>query len=355
MPETIDTSNMTPEQRMELLKQQCPFCQMASGKIPVKKIYEDDKVLAILDINPVAKGHILVIPKTHYNFMPMIPEQEQTHLFKIVKHISQACLKKIPCQGTNIFIANGQIAGQSPYGHVMVHIMPRDEDDGILNFNLPKIKLEQKEIDEILPNLKNNINIMLRDKLLKNPIPGREPPKVEMPEVSEKQLMQMIEQNPQLKQVLTTNPDQFKQLLETNNQLKMLFQGKDVDKIISKIKGDVDIIEPKLDLDELSKALGDKKDDDEKQEGEEEMEEDEKSEESKEEQEIEEETKKEPEQEKVEEKKEKKKPKKQKKRKQEEPKQQETEEQDEYEEDDDEDDEPKKGGVDLDQIANLFS
>ena len=70
MPETVDTSNMSPEQIMELQKQKCPFCQIVAGKIPSKTIYEDDKVLAILDINPIAKGHVLVMPKEHYPIMP---------------------------------------------------------------------------------------------------------------------------------------------------------------------------------------------------------------------------------------------------------------------------------------------
>ena len=76
---------------------------------------------------------------------------------------------------------------------------------------------------------------MLRDKLMKNPIPGREPPKVEVPKVNEEQLIKMIESNPQLKQVITTNSEQFKQLLSTNQQLKTLFEGKDVDSGVAKV------------------------------------------------------------------------------------------------------------------------
>lgn len=255
MPETADASQMTPEQIMELQKQKCPFCQIIKGQIPTKKVYEDDKVLAILDINPISKGHILLMPKEHYPIMPIIPENTLSHLFKIAKHLSHACLKKIPCQGTNIFIANGGIAGQTAY-HFMVFIIPRDDGDNISNFSLPKNKESEKESEAILPALKNNINIILRDKLLKNPIPGRELPKVELPKISEEQLLKLIKQNPQLKQVMLTNTEQFKQLISSNFQLKAMFEGKDIEQIVKKLKDEeVSIVEPVSKKNDIEKAL----------------------------------------------------------------------------------------------------
>ncbi|MBT4805369.1 HIT domain-containing protein [Candidatus Woesearchaeota archaeon] len=123
--------NMSPEELMEFQKQQCIFCQIISGKIPAKKIYEDDKVLAILDINPAAKGHILLLPKEHYAIMPQIPEKEVGEMFIVAKKMSKLLLKAIKVSGTNIFIANGLVAGQKAQ-HFMIHIIPRKEDDGIL-------------------------------------------------------------------------------------------------------------------------------------------------------------------------------------------------------------------------------
>ena len=65
--------NMSPEELQELQRQQCIFCQIISSKIPSKKIYEDSTCLAVLDINPAAKGHLLLLPKEHYAIMPQVP------------------------------------------------------------------------------------------------------------------------------------------------------------------------------------------------------------------------------------------------------------------------------------------
>ena len=132
--------NMSLEELLEFQKQQCIFCQIISGKIPSKKIYEDDKNIAILDINPAAKGHILLLPKEHYAIMPQIPEKEITNLFLQAKKMSQLILKALKVSGTNIFVANGLAAGQKAQ-HFMIHIIPRKEDDGILG-------IEEKLTDE---------------------------------------------------------------------------------------------------------------------------------------------------------------------------------------------------------------
>ena len=132
--------NMSPEELLEFQKQQCIFCQIISGKIPSKRIYEDDKVIAILDINPAAKGHILLLPKEHYAIMPQIPEEEVEKMFVIAKKLSQVLLKALKVSGTNIFVANGLAAGQKAQ-HFMIHVIPRKEGDEIL-------QVEEKLTDE---------------------------------------------------------------------------------------------------------------------------------------------------------------------------------------------------------------
>lgn len=126
--------NMSPEELAKLQKQQCIFCQIIANKIPVKKIYEDEQCLAILDINPAAKGHILLIPKEHYAIMPQVPEDTLKHLTKISKKLSQLLLKALKVSGTNIFIANGLAAGQRAQ-HFLVHIIPRKELDEIMTWD----------------------------------------------------------------------------------------------------------------------------------------------------------------------------------------------------------------------------
>ena len=138
---------MSPEELKEFQKKQCVFCQIVSGKIQAKKVYEDDNVLAILDINPANPGHTLLLTKEHYSIMPQLPDDEVAHVFMAVKSLSNSMLRSIDAQGTNIIVANGIAAGQRAQ-HFMVHIIPRKDNDGV-NFVLPQKTIEQKEIESI--------------------------------------------------------------------------------------------------------------------------------------------------------------------------------------------------------------
>jgi histidine triad (HIT) family protein len=122
--------NMSPEELQEFQKQQCIFCQIIAGKVPAKKVFEDEKVIAILDINPAAKGHLLLLPKEHYAIMPQIPQEDIGHYFVIAKQLSQRMLQSLKVAGTSLFIANGLAAGQKAQ-HFMLHIIPRSDGDGI--------------------------------------------------------------------------------------------------------------------------------------------------------------------------------------------------------------------------------
>jgi len=152
-----DVANMSPEQLQELQKQNCIFCHIISGKVASKKIYEDDKVLAILDINPANPGHILLLTKEHYQIMPQIPDDEISHMFMVAKAISHACLKALKVQGTNIFIANGTLAGQKA-SHFMLHIIPRMNTDGLKIFDLPEKSIQENISEQIRAGLSNKIN-----------------------------------------------------------------------------------------------------------------------------------------------------------------------------------------------------
>ena len=135
--------NMTPEQLQEFQKQRCIFCQILQGKVPAQKVYEDDKCIGILDINPANAGHVLLLPKEHQAIMPLIPDADLKHFFIVAKKISHAQLKAFKADGTNIFVANGPAAGQKAQ-HFMIHIIPRkDKDD--LTIEIPENNLEDSE------------------------------------------------------------------------------------------------------------------------------------------------------------------------------------------------------------------
>ncbi|MBI2542086.1 HIT family protein [Candidatus Woesearchaeota archaeon] len=138
---------MSPEELKEFQKKQCVFCQIVAGKIQSRKIFEDENVLAILDINPANPGHILLLTKEHYSIMPQLPDDEIAHVFMAAKSLSNSMLRGIEVQGTNIIVANGVAAGQRAQ-HFMAHIIPRKENDGI-NFVLPQNSMQQAEIEAV--------------------------------------------------------------------------------------------------------------------------------------------------------------------------------------------------------------
>ena len=138
---------MSPEELKEFQKKQCVFCQIIAGKVQSRKVYEDEKVVALLDINPANPGHVLLLTKEHYSIMPQIPDDEVAYMFMVAKSLSNSMLRSIDAQGTNIIVANGIAAGQRAQ-HFMAHIIPRKDSDGI-NFILPQKAMEEKEIEAI--------------------------------------------------------------------------------------------------------------------------------------------------------------------------------------------------------------
>jgi len=192
MPENItqeDLENMSPEEIIELQKKNCIFCKIIKNEIPSKKIYEDDYVSVIMDINPASEGHLLILPKEHFMIMPNMPEELIGHMFIVARELSQAILKTLDAEGTTIFAANGQIAGQKA-PHFMIHIIPRNEDDGLFEYNeikLPEEKYEKLQalMKQIMPRLITGKNITVKEEA-KNIIPeNKEEPKTEKEEDNE--------------------------------------------------------------------------------------------------------------------------------------------------------------------------
>ena len=133
------------QKRMQMMKDNCIFCKIIKKEIPSQTIFEDDICLAILDINPASKGHILLMPKEHYMMMPMVPDQVLGHMSIMSKYISDLIKKTFPdSKDTTVFIANGAAAGQQSQ-HFMSHLIPRYDNDNI-NFDVKGAKLNQQEL-----------------------------------------------------------------------------------------------------------------------------------------------------------------------------------------------------------------
>ena len=106
------------------MKNNCIFCAIAAGEIPSFKVYEDDLVLAYLDINPFTKGHTLVIPKQHSTCLFDTDEETLAAVIARVKKVAAHLKTALPCDGFNILQNNGEAAGQTVH-HLHFHIVPR--------------------------------------------------------------------------------------------------------------------------------------------------------------------------------------------------------------------------------------
>jgi histidine triad (HIT) family protein len=123
------------------MKNNCVFCAIAEGEIPSFKIYEDDFVLAYLDINPFSKGHTLVIPKEHSSGLIETSDETLAVLISRVKKVANHLKNVLPCDGFNILQNNGEAAGQTVM-HIHFHIVPRYGKEEI-TFNSQKGDMEE--------------------------------------------------------------------------------------------------------------------------------------------------------------------------------------------------------------------
>lgn len=145
-------------------KTQCIFCKIATHEIPAKIVYEDDFVMAFLDINPAAPGHTLVIPKEHYEILPNVPADRVALLMNTIRILAGAVFEAVDAQGVNIIQKNGAVAGQV-VPHVHFHIIPRFEKDK-LNFEWKPIKLEEEQFEELQRRIIENAKSKAEKKIV---------------------------------------------------------------------------------------------------------------------------------------------------------------------------------------------
>ncbi|PJN86723.1 HIT family protein [Bacillus sp. mrc49] len=108
----------------------CIFCKIIDGEIPSTKVFENEHVLAFLDISQVTKGHTLVIPKVHKENLYELTPEIAKNLFEVVPEISRAMKQEFNPVGLNLLNNNGEAAGQSVF-HFHMHLIPRyGEGDG---------------------------------------------------------------------------------------------------------------------------------------------------------------------------------------------------------------------------------
>lgn len=120
------------------------FKKIISREIYANIVYEDDLVIAFLDISQTTKGHTLVVPKEAYKNIFELNDDISAHLFKIVVKLSKAIKKAFNPDGLNIINNNGVVAGQSVF-HYHIHILPRYKDDDFIMRGVDHSKDYKKE------------------------------------------------------------------------------------------------------------------------------------------------------------------------------------------------------------------
>ena len=134
-------------------EKECIFCKIIDGQIPSYKVYENDSLLAFLDIFPKSYGHIVVVPKKHYyNFLDM-PDDDICNFFKELKKISILIKEKLKIDGFNLVQNNFPAAGQV-IPHLHFHIIPRMKGDGPLRMIPGKVRAKDDDLRNIIQKIK---------------------------------------------------------------------------------------------------------------------------------------------------------------------------------------------------------
>ena len=133
----------------------CIFCKMVAGQIPVTKIYEDQAVLAFLDIGPISDGHTLVIPKQHFEKLHECPAELLGQVFSRLGKIAGAIAAAMNSKGYNLLCNNGRAAGQL-VEHLHFHIIPRNTADGLFN-RWPSYEYKAGIVEEIAARIRENL------------------------------------------------------------------------------------------------------------------------------------------------------------------------------------------------------
>ncbi|HMC53149.1 MAG TPA: HIT domain-containing protein [Acidimicrobiales bacterium] len=148
---------------------ECPFCAIVSGEAEAHLVLEQDEVLGFLDARPVFPGHVLVVPRTHYETLVDLPGPLAPALFEAARLVAVAMPAALAADGA--FVAVNDMVSQS-VPHVHVHVVPRRRKDGLRGFFWPRQRYGGKEeMEEVAARIRQ----ALRDRFAADPPPGPVP------------------------------------------------------------------------------------------------------------------------------------------------------------------------------------
>jgi histidine triad (HIT) family protein len=135
----------------------CKFCDIAAGRLPAEIVFEDADSLAFLDIRPLFPGHMLLIPRNHYDTLTDLPSPLVKPLFENARLLSQAAETGLAADGSFVAI-NNRVSQSVP--HLHVHIVPRRRKDGLKGFFWPRQAYQEGEIASVSARLKSAIQAL---------------------------------------------------------------------------------------------------------------------------------------------------------------------------------------------------
>ncbi len=135
------------------MAEECLFCKIIAGELPSTPVYEDEDYKVILDVNPAARGHVIIIPKKHAANIFELEDEEAAKVFPIAKKIAAALRKTYHCDGINILQNNGEAAGQTVF-HLHVHVVPRYYGDDV---NIMWEPGNTPDLEEVAQEIRKNL------------------------------------------------------------------------------------------------------------------------------------------------------------------------------------------------------
>jgi len=181
---------------------------------------------------------VLFMPKEHYPLLPLLPPPTFTALFEKGQAVANAISKAMLVQSMNIFVANGAAAGQQA-NHVMIHLIPRENNDDLENFTIPSKDLSETEILKPKEALAYNLGVMMGNHFKRNPAPWHDLSKDKTGSIPQtftpEQVIMIIEKNPEIKKAIKEDPDAFEKLIKEHEQLRMIFKDVSYNQILQKL------------------------------------------------------------------------------------------------------------------------
>lgn len=210
-------AEMSQEEMLEQQKKNCIFCRIVGGEVESLKVYEDERFLAIMDIRPATRGHLLLLPKEHVPILPLLAQDLQQELFAIAARIAKVQKDALVAEWVTILAASGYVAGQQA-PHLLLHLIPREKGDGLEKFDLPERTHSQADTLALAPVLKQATAEVLKHY-------GK---KVEEYADPREALLEMLQSNEELRKLVIAQPSMVEEYVKQSPKLQKLFEGVDI-------------------------------------------------------------------------------------------------------------------------------